>query len=90
VCAPAPRPNRSPVSGPHSRRDGTITAGNASQISDGGAAIIMTSRAKAEELGVTPPLAELIGYGMVAGPDTSLLHQPSRLDQRRAPRGERH
>ena len=62
-------------------KDGTITAGNASQISDGGAAIIMTSRAKAEELGVTP-LAELIGYGMVAGPDTSLLHQPSRSIKR--------
>ena len=62
-------------------KDGTITAGNASQISDGGAAIIMTSRAKAEELGVTP-LAELIGYGMVAGPDTSLLHQPSRAIKR--------
>src|SRR4051812_38214001 len=57
-------------------KDGTITAGNASQISDGGAAVIMTSPVKAEELGVTP-LAELIGYGMVAGPDPSLLHQPS-------------
>jgi acetyl-CoA C-acetyltransferase len=62
-------------------KDGTITAGNASQISDGGAAIIVTSPAKAEELGVTP-LAELIGYGMVAGPDTSLLHQPSRAIKR--------
>ena len=62
-------------------KDGTITAGNASQISDGGAAIIMTSRAKAEELGVTP-LAELIGYGMVAGPDPSLLTQPSRSIKR--------
>ena len=62
-------------------KDGTITAGNASQISDGGAAVIMTSRAKAEELGVTP-LAELIGYGMVAGPDTSLLTQPARAIKR--------
>ena len=62
-------------------KDGTITAGNASQISDGGAAVIMTSRAKAEELGVTP-LAELIGYGMVAGPDPSLLTQPSRSIKR--------
>ena len=62
-------------------KDGTITAGNASQISDGGAAIIVTSRAKAEELGVTP-LAELIGYGMVAGPDASLLTQPSRAIKR--------
>src|SRR6476661_4155596 len=57
-------------------KDGTITAGNASQISDGGAAVVMTSKAKADELGVTP-LAELVGYGMVAGPDPSLLHQPS-------------
>jgi len=62
-------------------KDGTITAGNASQISDGGAAIIMTSKAKAEELGVAP-LAELIGYGMVAGPDPSLLTQPSRAIKR--------
>ncbi len=62
-------------------KDGTITAGNASQISDGGAAVIMTSRAKAEELGASP-LAELIGYGMVAGPDPSLLTQPSRAIKR--------
>jgi acetyl-CoA C-acetyltransferase len=62
-------------------KDGTITAGNASQISDGGAAVIVTSKAKAEELGATP-LAELIGYGMVAGPDPSLLHQPSRSIKR--------
>jgi acetyl-CoA C-acetyltransferase len=62
-------------------KDGTITAGNASQISDGGAAVIMTSRAKAEELGATP-LAELISYGMVAGPDPSLLTQPSRSIKR--------
>jgi acetyl-CoA C-acetyltransferase len=62
-------------------KNGTITAGNASQISDGGAAVVMTSRAKAEELGATP-LAELIGYGMVAGPDPSLLTQPSRSIKR--------
>src|SRR4051812_128761 len=62
-------------------KDGTITAGNASQISDGGAAVIMMSQAKAEELGATP-LAELIGYGMVAGPDPSLLTQPSRSIKR--------
>ena len=62
-------------------KDGTITAGNASQISDGAAAVIMMSRAKAEELGATP-LAELIGYGMVAGPDPSLLTQPSRAIKR--------
>ena len=62
-------------------KDGTITAGNASQISDGAAAVIVMSRAKAEELGATP-LAELIGYGMVAGPDPSLLTQPSRAIKR--------
>ena len=56
---------------------GNITAGNASQISDGGAAVIVTSKAKAEELGVTP-LGEITGYGQVAGPDPSLLTQPSR------------
>jgi acetyl-CoA C-acetyltransferase len=57
-------------------KDGTITAGNASQISDGGAALIVTSKAAAERLGVTP-LAELVSYGMVAGPDPSLMLQPS-------------
>ena len=62
-------------------KEGTITAGNASQISDGAAAVIVMSRAKAEELGATP-LAELLGYGMVAGPDPSLLHQPSRSIKR--------
>jgi acetyl-CoA C-acetyltransferase len=60
--------------------NGTITAGNASQISDGGAAVIVVSRAKADELGVTP-LGELVGYGQVAGPDASLLSQPSRATQ---------
>jgi acetyl-CoA C-acetyltransferase len=56
---------------------GNITAGNASQISDGGAAVIVTSKAKAEELGITP-LGEVVSYGQVAGPDASLLTQPSR------------
>jgi acetyl-CoA C-acetyltransferase len=58
-------------------KDGTVTAGNASQISDGAAAVIVMSKAKAEELGVTP-LGEFVGYGQVAGPDPSLLTQPSR------------
>ena len=57
--------------------DGTITAGNASQISDGAAAVVVVSAAKAEALGLTP-LAELSGFAMVAGPDPSLLTQPSR------------
>jgi acetyl-CoA C-acetyltransferase len=56
--------------------DGSITAGNASQISDGAAAVVVMSKAKAEELGIEP-LAELLAFGNVAGPDTSLLHQPS-------------
>ena len=57
-------------------KEGTITAGNASQISDGGAAVVVMSKAKAEELGVSP-LGELVSYGQVAGPSPSLLHQPS-------------
>jgi acetyl-CoA C-acetyltransferase len=56
---------------------GTITAGNASQISDGASATIITTAEVANRLGVTP-IAEIIGYGQVAGPDASLLHQPSR------------
>ncbi|WP_261571033.1 acetyl-CoA C-acetyltransferase [Frankia gtarii] len=57
-------------------KDGTITAGSASQISDGAAAVIVASRAKAEELGL-PILAEIGHHGFVAGPDTSLQSQPS-------------
>ncbi|MDZ7679902.1 MAG: acetyl-CoA C-acetyltransferase [Acidimicrobiales bacterium] len=56
---------------------GNITAGNASQISDGAAAVIVTSKEVADQLGVTP-LGEVVSYGMVAGPDASLLTQPSR------------
>jgi len=57
--------------------DGTITAGNASQISDGGAAVVVMSKAAAERAGVQP-LGEVVSYGQVAGPDPSLLTQPSR------------
>ncbi len=56
---------------------GNITAGNASQISDGASATVVTTREVADRLGVAP-LAELVAYGQVAGPDTSLLTQPSR------------
>jgi acetyl-CoA C-acetyltransferase len=56
--------------------DGTITAGSASQISDGGAAVVVMSRATAEQLGV-PVLAEIGAHGVVAGPDPSLLSQPA-------------
>lgn len=56
---------------------GTVTAGNASQISDGASAIVLMSERAAAERGVTP-LAEFVSYGMVAGPDNpSLLLQPS-------------
>jgi acetyl-CoA C-acetyltransferase len=58
-------------------KQGHITAGNASQISDGASAMVITTAEVADRLGVTP-LAEIIGYGQVAGPDASLLHQPSR------------
>ena len=58
-------------------KDGSITAGNASQISDGASAIVLMSKRAAEARGVKP-LGEFVSYGMVAGPDTSLLHQPSR------------
>jgi len=61
---------------PAFEKTGTITAGNASQISDGGAAVIVMSKVKAEEFGLSP-LGELVSYGQVAGPSPSLLHQPS-------------
>ncbi len=56
--------------------DGTITAGSSSQISDGGAAVVVMSKAKAEELGLTW-LAEIGAHGVVAGPDASLQSQPA-------------
>jgi len=56
--------------------DGTITAGSASQISDGACAVVVMSRAKAEELGA-PILAEIGYHGVVAGPDASLQAQPA-------------
>ncbi len=57
--------------------DGTITAGNASQLSDGASAMVIMSKRAAEARGVQP-LGEVMSYGMVAGPDdASLLHQPS-------------
>jgi len=59
---------------------GNITAGNASQISDGASATVIMSAAKAEELGVET-FAELLSYGQVAGPDCSLLTQPSQAIQ---------
>ncbi len=58
-------------------KDGTITAGSASQISDGAAAVVVMSREKAEELGLAW-LAEIGAHGVVAGPDASLHEQPAR------------
>ena len=60
---------------------GTVTAGNASQISDGASALVVMSKAAAEHHGATP-LGEVVSYGMVAGPDTCLLTQPSRAAAR--------
>ncbi|MGZ4446148.1 MAG: acetyl-CoA C-acetyltransferase [Nocardioides sp.] len=57
-------------------KDGTITAGSASQISDGAAAVVVMSKAKAEELGLEW-LAEIGAHGQVAGPDSSLQMQPA-------------
>jgi len=57
-------------------KDGTITAGTSSQISDGAAAVVVMSKAKAEELGLTW-IAEIGAHGNVAGPDNSLQSQPS-------------
>jgi acetyl-CoA C-acetyltransferase len=57
-------------------KDGTITAGTASQISDGAAAVVVMSKAKARELGLSW-LAEIGAHGNVAGPDNSLQSQPS-------------
>ena len=57
-------------------KEGTLTAGNASQISDGAAAVVVMSKSKAEELGLTW-LAEIGAHGVVAGPDNSLQEQPA-------------
>lgn len=61
-------------------KDGTITAGSASQISDGAAAVVVMSKEKAEELGLQW-LAEIGAHGNVAGPDNSLQSQPSNAIQ---------
>ncbi|QHE71694.1 Acetyl-CoA acetyltransferase [Rhodococcus sp. WAY2] len=58
-------------------KDGTITAGSASPISDGAAAVVVMSKAKAEELGLEW-IAEIGSHGVVAGPDSTLQSQPAR------------
>ena len=57
-------------------KDGTITAGNASQISDGAAALVVADRAAAEAAGL-PILAEIVAYGQAAGPDATLHERPA-------------
>ncbi|MEV5440293.1 acetyl-CoA C-acetyltransferase [Streptomyces sp. NPDC052682] len=61
-------------------KDGTITAGSSSQISDGAAAVVVMSKAKAQELGLEW-IAEIGAHGNVAGPDNSLQSQPSNAIQ---------
>ncbi|HHC09389.1 MAG TPA: acetyl-CoA C-acyltransferase [Actinobacteria bacterium] len=56
--------------------EGTITPGNASQISDGAAAVVVADRERAEAEGL-PILAEILGYGQVAGPDATLHERPA-------------
>jgi acetyl-CoA C-acetyltransferase len=58
-------------------KEGTITAGSASQISDGAAAVVVMSRTKAQELGLSW-IAEIGAHGTVAGPDSTLQQQPAR------------
>jgi len=61
---------------PAFRKDGTITAGSASQISDGAAAVVVMNKDKAKELGLTW-LCEIGAHGVVAGPDSTLQSQPA-------------
>jgi acetyl-CoA C-acetyltransferase len=61
---------------PAFRKDGTVTAGSASQISDGAAAVVVMSKAKAQELGLSW-IAEIGAAGVVAGPDSTLQEQPA-------------
>ena len=74
------RPGTSPESlaalRPAFSPEGSITAGNASQISDGASAVVVMSEAAAQRCGVEP-LGRVVSYGMVAGPDTCLMTQPS-------------
>ncbi|GBE24118.1 putative acetyl-CoA acetyltransferase [bacterium BMS3Bbin02] len=56
--------------------EGTITAGNASQISDGAAALVVADRSAAEDAGL-PIVAEILGYGQTAGPDATLQERPA-------------
>ena len=89
ASAPTPPPSAWPSCSPAFAKDGTITAGTASQISDGACAVVVMSAAKAEELGLTW-LAEIGAHGIVAGPDATLQSQPSpRHHEGLRPRGHR-
>ena len=77
ASGPTRRPRHSRGLRPAFSKDGTITAGSASQISDGAAAAVVMSKAKAEELGLTW-VAEIGAHGVVAGPDSTLQQQPAR------------
>ncbi len=70
---------------PAFRKDGTITAGSASQISDGGCAVVVMNKAKAEALGLTW-LCEIGAHGVVAGPDSTLQSQPANAIRKAAAR----
>ena len=70
-------------------KDGTITAGSASQISDGACAVVVMSKAKAEELGLEW-LAEIGAHGQVAGPDSTLQHAARQRDREGLREGGHH
>ena len=70
---------------PAFRKDGTITAGSASQISDGACAVVVMSKAKAESLGLNW-LCEIGAHGVVAGPDSTLQSQPANAIRKAAQR----
>jgi acetyl-CoA C-acetyltransferase len=70
---------------PAFRKDGTITAGSASQISDGACAVVVMNKAKAQELGLTW-LCEIGAHGNVAGPDSTLQSQPANAIKKAAAR----
>ena len=76
ACAPARRWSRWPGCKPAFDKEGTITAANAIQISDGGCALVMMSERAVEARGVTP-LGQVVGYGMVAGPDNAVAAAPA-------------
>ena len=70
---------------PAFRKDGTITAGSASQISDGACAVVVMNKDRAEKLGLNW-LCEIGAHGVVAGPDSTLQSQPANAIRRAAER----